>query len=181
MIRYEVRLNPRTHRINITVRRDGTVWVTKPRWVSAREVERFVKQSSQWILRAKERFADLPKTSRIESSKREYRRYKGAALVEAVRRTRHFNVHYRFRYQKLFVRNQKSRWGSCSRAGNLSFNYRILFLPPHLADYVIVHELCHLKEMNHSKAFWTLVGATIPDWATRRKELRRWGGELLLH
>lgn len=123
----------------------------------------------------------LPKTTRIETSANEYRRFKKAALGLVERRTRHFNVHYSLRYRKVFVRNQKSRWGSCSLAGNLSFNYRLIFLPPALADYVIVHELCHLREMNHSRAFWWLVAEAIPDYAACRKELRKWGHTLLIH
>lgn len=179
IVRYEVRLNSRARRINITVRRDGTVSVTKPRWVSTKDVEHFIARSAQWIARAKERLAALPKTSHIESSKKEYKKYKNAALKLIEERLQYFNTHYHLRYRKIFVRNQKSRWGSCSRIGNLSFNYRLLFLPADLADYVIVHELCHLREMNHGRAFWKSVAETIPDHDVCRKELRRLGHALL--
>ncbi len=83
------------------------------------------------------------------------------------------NVHYGFEYKKVAIRDQKRRWGSCSKSGNLNFNYRILFLPPHLADYIIVHELCHLKEFNHGKNFWTLVGQAVPVYESHKQELRR--------
>src|SRR3989339_1317391 len=72
------------------------------------------------------------------------------------------NQHYRFDYKRVSIRNQKTRWGSCSKRGNLNFNYRIVSLPIHLADYVIVHELCHLEEFNHSQNFWNLVARAIP-------------------
>lgn len=82
------------------------------------------------------------------------------------------NELYGFAYNRVAIRNQRTRWGSCSKRGNLNFNYRIASLPLHLADYVIVHELCHLGEFNHSPQFWNLVARAIPDHRERRKELR---------
>ena len=76
-------------------------------------------------------------------------------------------------WKSLAIRNTRSRWGSCSSKGGLNFNYRIIFLPPHLADYLIVHELCHLREMNHSGQFWSLVRQAIPDYIKCRAELMR--------
>ncbi len=73
---------------------------------------------------------------------------------------------------RISVRNQRSRWGSCSRSGNLNFNYRIASLRPELQDYIVVHELCHLKEFNHKEGFWALVALTVPDWQALRAELR---------
>jgi ATP-dependent DNA helicase PIF1 len=146
--------DPRAKRLTITVRRDGSVRVTKPRWVSVREAERFLARSDEWVRRARQRIAAQPKTSPIEPSAKEYKKFKTAALDLVERRIRYFNVHYGLEYSKVSVRNQKSRWGSCSHTGTLSFNYRIVFLPAHLVDYIVVHELCHLKEMNHSKRFW---------------------------
>ena len=92
------------------------------------------------------------------------------ALVHA--RIRHFNAHYGFVIHKIFIKNHKSRWGSCSEKGNINFNYKILFLPPALADYIIVHELCHLQEFNHSRTFWSLVEKTVPDHRTLRRSLQ---------
>ena len=179
-IRYDMHLNPRARRIKIIVRRDGTIVVTKPRRASVREIELFVQKNAQWIARVRERFASLPKISRIETSSKEYKRFKKSALNFVQRRLEDLNTHYHLRYAKVFVRNQKTRWGSCSRAGNLSFNYRLIFLPPHLADYLLVHELCHLGQMNHSRAFWELAAQTIPDYAMRRKELRKLERTLLI-
>lgn len=177
---YKLRENPRARRINITVRRDGTVWVTKPRRTPMREVEAFIRKCEQWILRTQEKYSTLPKTSRIETSKEGYEKYKAMARRDVACRISRLNDFYRAPISKLTVRNQKSRWGSCSHTGALSFNYRILFLPDDLADYIVAHELCHVREMNHSKRFWDLVAFTIPDHKERRKELRKLERSLLV-
>lgn len=83
-----------------------------------------------------------------------------------------FNKIYELPLNRVTIRNTKSRWGSCSKKGNLNFNYRIVFLPPALANYLVVHELCHLGEFNHSHKFWDLVAKTIPDYKKLQKELR---------
>jgi predicted metal-dependent hydrolase len=88
------------------------------------------------------------------------------------------NVRYGYRYGRVAIKEQKSRWGSCSRLGNLNFNWRLLLAPLPVLDYVVVHELCHLKEMNHSTHFWQLVARACPDYAAQRRWLRQHGHEL---
>ncbi|MFH0838148.1 MAG: SprT family zinc-dependent metalloprotease [Patescibacteria group bacterium] len=85
-------------------------------------------------------------------------------------RLQFFNEHYGLKYNRVTFRNQKTRWGSCSSAKNLNFNWRLIMAPIEIIDYVVVHELCHLKHMNHSADFWKLVAETIPN----HKELRKW-------
>jgi predicted metal-dependent hydrolase len=77
-------------------------------------------------------------------------------------------------FKHMSIRSQRTRWGSASSRGNLSFNYRIIYLPPELQDLIIAHELCHLREMNHSPAFWALVEKAVPDYKRLRRELRRY-------
>ncbi|MDP2944335.1 MAG: M48 family metallopeptidase, partial [bacterium] len=84
----------------------------------------------------------------------------------------HFNRFYNFKYRRISIRDQKTRWGSCSRTGNLNFSYRVLELTPAAADYIIIHELCHLREFNHCVRFWALVAKTVPDYVRLRRELR---------
>ncbi|MCK5061902.1 M48 family metallopeptidase, partial [Candidatus Parcubacteria bacterium] len=85
------------------------------------------------------------------------------------------NKHYNFKFNRVAIRNQKTRWGSCSAKGNLNFNYKIIYLPIKLQDYIITHELCHLQELNHSRKFWKLVAKIIPDYLSARKELKKQG------
>lgn len=84
----------------------------------------------------------------------------------------HWNQFYGFEYNRVAIRNQKTCWGSCTAKKNLNFSYKLMYLPEHLMDYIIVHELCHLKELNHGKGFWSLVGEVLPDYKLRIKELR---------
>lgn len=87
-------------------------------------------------------------------------------------RLEYFNQFYNFKYGTVRIKAQTTRWGSCSSKGNLNFNYKIALLPLHLADYVVVHELCHLGEFNHSQNFWNLVGKTISNHGELRTELK---------
>ncbi|MDO8521292.1 MAG: DUF45 domain-containing protein [bacterium] len=102
-----------------------------------------------------------------------YRKHKETARAFVHHKLKEKNTHYALSFGKVAIRNQRTRWGSCSKKGNLNFHYRIIELPEHLADYLIVHELCHLKEFSHSKKFWSLVAETIPDHKARRKALKR--------
>ncbi len=86
-------------------------------------------------------------------------------------RLTHYNRFYNYRIGRVSIKNHASRWGSCSALGNLNFNYKILHLTPEVADYVVVHELCHLGALNHSRAFWALVEQTLPHWRALRKQL----------
>ena len=88
-------------------------------------------------------------------------------------RINYFNSFYNFKINRIAIKNTSTRWGSCSSKRNLNFNYKIIYLRPALADYLIVHELCHLGEFNHSKRFKALVSKTIPDYVNINKELKR--------
>ena len=104
-------------------------------------------------------------------SKADYLKNKDEALALAVERVDFFNSVYQFSYNSVSVRNQRTCWGSCSELRNLNFNYKILYLPAILIDYIIVHELCHLEELNHSNRFWALVAHTVPNYKEAKKRL----------
>lgn len=114
----------------------------------------------------------MARRKRATTVTKHYRAHKEAARSLTLARLAHFNQHYGLHYNRVAIRNQRRCWGSCSSLKNLNFNYKILFLPPELQDYIIVHELCHLKEMNHGPNFWALVEETIPDYRARRAALR---------
>ena len=171
-----VRSSTRAKRMSIIVRGDGTVVGVKPVRTTLDRMRLFINAKKKWILKSLKKISTprrfqsgvaLPK-----HSKKEYAAYRKQAHALTVRKLEHFNKHYRFTYQKIFIKNQKTRWGSCSRRGNLNFNYKIIFLPEELQDYLIVHELCHLQEMNHGKGFWNLVGETIAGYKILRKRLK---------
>ncbi len=108
----------------------------------------------------------------LTRSKKAYSKYKEKARLLVENRISYYNKFYRFQINRIAIKNTRSRWGSCSKAGNLNFNYKIALLPQSLSDYIIVHELCHLGEFNHSKKFWKLVSVTIPHYKKLRKNFR---------
>ena len=83
-----------------------------------------------------------------------------------------YNRKYGFSYNRVAIKNQKTRWGSCSEDHNININYRVKYLPTKIAEYIVVHELCHLAELNHSKRFWNLVAKTFSDYKKIEKKLR---------
>lgn len=117
----------------------------------------------------------VAKTSRYSLGRQDYIKHREVARTLIKNRIDHLNKVYKYSYGKISIRNQKTRWGSCSNKGNLNFNYKLLFLSEISRDYVIAHELCHLKEFNHSKKFWELVSLTIPNHRAVRKELKKSG------
>lgn len=98
--------------------------------------------------------------------------YRACARIRILERLEYFNVQVREPFHQVRIKEQKSRWGSCSSKRNLNFNWRLIKAPDSVLDYVVVHELCHLKEMNHSKRFWSHVKAVMPEYETSRKWLK---------
>ena len=107
------------------------------------------------------------------ATRKHYLKHKEAARALVHERAAYFADAHGFSYKRIAIRNTRRSWGSCSEHGNLNFNYKIVFLPRALADYLIVHELCHLREFNHSPAFWAHVEAIIPDHKEKRRLLKK--------
>jgi len=172
-IEYTLKISNRARKVRLTVRCDGDFVVTTPRNVNENLIEEFIARKAQWVIDKIDYFKSRPQKVFNKGSVKEYREYKSKALVLAQERIKYFNSFYGFKFNNISIKNQKTRWGSCSRKGNLNFNYKIALIPQEFSDYIIVHEICHLKELNHSKNFWSLVVKTIPNYLEIRKRLKR--------
>jgi predicted metal-dependent hydrolase len=169
---YTHKVNPRMKVMKLAIYHDGSFVVTTPKIVNEKMVIDFISRKAEWIIQKIEYFKNNPRKVVIKHTKEEIMEYKKKAGVLARLRLEHFNSLYRYTYKNITIKNITSRWGSCSSKGNLNFNYKIVLLPQELSDYIIVHELCHLAQMNHSPLFWKLVEKSIPDYKKIRKELR---------
>jgi predicted metal-dependent hydrolase len=170
---YTLKVSKRARRMRLAVYCDGTFVVTAPSTMRENIIEQFIIHKSQWILDKLSYFKDIALKVKTPSTV-SFQEGKEGALAFVIKRIKILNKKYQFDYHSISIKNQKTRWGSCSRKGNLNFNYRIASLPPYLADYIIVHELCHLKEFNHSQKFWNLVGKTVPEYRDIQKRLQEY-------
>lgn len=109
---------------------------------------------------------------RIQRKNSSYLTHKEPARTLITERLEFFNQAGAYTYNRVAIRDQRRCWGSCSSKGNLNFSYKLLFLPPCLRDYIIVHELSHLKVLNHSADFWNILAAQMPDYVVRMQTLR---------
>jgi len=171
-VTYTIKPRKGVRGVRIAVHPDQSVVVTKSKYLSDQEVERLVGLKALWILEKIQEMKKKPQKLLAQYSVKDYEEHKQHAYVLAYNKILHFNRTYMHEVKSISIRNQKTRWGSCSGRGNLSFNYKIVFLPEELCDYIIVHELCHIQEMNHGKAFWNLVSKTIPDYKERIERIK---------
>ena len=163
--------------LGLEVRDANTVLVRIPTRVSDRELKAFVENHRSWILEKTEVMAEreekrkstpapppelLSKTDRMKIQ------------LKIGKRVRHYCEAMGVTVGYVTVKNQKTRWGSCSAKGNVNFNYQLAFLPDELLDYVVIHELAHRRHMNHSRAFWAEVEKYCPDYLERREQLKEY-------
>jgi predicted metal-dependent hydrolase len=171
-VAYVLKSGGRRRNLRITVKPGGMVAVAKPGFVSEHAVEDFLVKKSAWVIKVLDRMGR--RKNLLAGGKRaDYKRLAETARELVRQRLIFFNKKYNLKFGRVAIRDQRTRWGSCSRKGNLNFNYRITLLPPRLADYIVVHEMCHLAELNHSAKFWRLVARALPDFGDRRRELRQ--------
>jgi predicted metal-dependent hydrolase len=144
---------------------DGTVRVTLPRWGSKREALAFVHESEPWIARQRSRRLAEPKAARPDEPAlrtRAARELPPALLALAAQ--------HGIAVTRVSIRNQRSRWGACSARGAITLNWRLVLVPDFVRDYVMLHELMHRRELNHSRRFWRHVASVCP----RYREARQW-------
>jgi len=157
--------HPRARRYLIRVADDGSIRVTIPRWGSKREATAFVERERRWIEKERQR-VHATRTPPPPPGERE------RAKRELPARLREIAAAHGLRVARVSVRNQRWRWGSCSKDGHICLNWRLVLLPDWVRDYVMIHELMHLKRMDHSPKFWALVARAFPAYEDARKWLR---------
>ena len=179
-ISYEI-IRSKRKTMSLEIKADGRVVVRAPLRLSMTRIRRFVQEKEVWIAKnlekieaRREGLEEIPKLSaekkrcckkrRAECFRNEFPDYARKIGVD---------------YGKITIRQQKTRWGSCTSEGNLNFNWLLMLAPPEILDYVVVHELCHRKEMNHSAAFWREVEHILPDYRERKKWLKDNGWYLM--
>ncbi|MBL7058823.1 M48 family metallopeptidase [Patescibacteria group bacterium] len=173
LVDYEVKKNKRSKGIKISINSNGVVSVTIPYLLPEILAHKFVKEKAGWVMQKIQEVNMQEKVILPTMSRDEYGKYRLQAYELIIRKLEKYNKHYRFFYNRVCIRDQKTRWGSCSSNKNLNFNYKLLFLPDHLVDYIVVHELCHLQEMNHSRDFWCLVEQSIEKYRENKNELKK--------
>ena len=167
------RASRRAKKMRLAIYCDGKFVVTAPRGTDLNRAERFIVAKSRWIINKLDYFKSLGNTIIIKTSRADFLKYRHQAKLFVESRIQFFNKPCQFKFNKINIKNQKTRWGSCSKKGNLNFNYKIVLLPPYMADYIIAHELCHLIELNHSIRFWNFLKKLVPNCLEIRKELKR--------
>jgi predicted metal-dependent hydrolase len=168
----------RARRYIIRVQDDGSLRVTIPRWGSRREAAAFVDHERSWIARQRERLHRQRAADREEAARLPWadpdvaREARARAVGELPARLLTLARELGLVVRKVSVRNQKRRWGSCSPNGHICLNWRLVLMPDAVRDYVLIHELMHLRRMDHSPAFWKLVARACPEYRTHRAFLR---------
>ena len=201
VIPYTLVKSSRRRSISIQIGICGKMTVRTPYFVSKGMVEGFLREKQNWIYKhyteavRKATEAGLAELGNSESNANDtnfhspisakedpalVNKHKKYARKIFEARVAYFQQFTGGKYTSITIRDQKTRWGSCSGRGTLSFNWRLILAPPEILDYVVVHELCHLTHMNHSKEFWELVGSVIPDYKMKRKWLKENGHTLRL-
>ncbi len=181
-----IRSNRKT--LAIQINPDLSVTVRAPMYAPQSDIGRILREKEGWIQKHIEKIREMKekkKETQGESMESEYltneeiKKLADKALQHIPKRVSYYEKQIGVTYGKITIRNQKTRWGSCSSKGNLNFNCLLMLTPPEVIDYVIVHELCHRKEMNHSGAFWAEVEKALPDYKEQVKWLKENGGQII--
>ena len=162
--------------IAIQIKPDGQVVVRCPKRMRIEEARRFVESKADWI--EKHLAKRLPQNV-AKYTPKEIEQLREQARKLVTERVRYYAPIICVTYGQIAIRTQHTRWGSCSSKGNLNFNCLLALVPPEVLDYVVVHELCHRKELNHSDRFWNEVRQIIPNYKVQKKWLKDNGSPLI--
>lgn len=168
--------------LSIQIDSDGQIIARAPMRMPQADIERFVQEKSSWIEKHLQKRqteqAVLQEEGRF--TKEEIEKLANLAMAVIPQKVAYYARLMNVTYRRITIRNQKTRWGSCTREGNLNFNCLLMMAPPEVLDYVVVHELCHRLEMNHSARFWAQVEKVMPNYKKHRKWLKEHGGKLMI-
>ena len=165
----------RRRSLALEIKTDGQVIIRAPEGISEGVLMEFVRTRQEWILK-KWSDSETKRRNLAQVFPQEYEEdpkleaaYRRKARERIGQRTAYFAALMGVTYGRISIRSAKTRWGSCSSEGNLNFHWKLVLMPPEVLDYVVVHELAHRKEMNHSRKFWAEVKNVLPDYEKRRK------------
>ena len=161
--------------IAIQIQPDGQVLVRCPGRMCLADVEAFVDRKRQWIAK---HLAMIKQQEVPRYSPEDIARFREQMRIAVMQRVAYYAPIVGVSYNRITVRAQRTRWGSCSSKGNLNFNCLLVLVPPEVLDYIVVHELCHRKELNHSARFWKEVERVLPDYRVQEKWIRQNGRKL---
>ena len=170
--------------ISLEIKKDCRVVLRVPNRMPKRDIVRFLNEKQSWL---EENYAKMVQRNKVRMAAKAKYHLSDSKIhelaeqaVEVVpKRVAHYAARMGVTYGRITIRHQRTRWGSCSSNGNLNFNCLLMLAPPEVLDYVVVHELCHRLEMNHSPRFWAQVERVLPDYKVSRKWLREHGNELM--
>ncbi len=169
--------------VGIELTLEGEVLIRAPYSITEEEIHKIVLKKSAWIEKHRkiiEKRNQQMKEDNVHAMTREELKILGEQALKVLpERTAYYAKKMGVTYGRITIRNQKTRWGSCSSKGNLNFNCLLMKAPTAVQDYVVVHELAHRKEMNHSKAFWALVESILPDYKQWEAWLKNNGHRLM--
>ena len=171
MIEYElIRSNRKT--LTIQVKPDGSVIVRAPVRLAKYRIAKFVKDHETWIFAQQEKLEKYHENMHVITDEE---RQEGILQAKKIfpERTAYFAERMGVTYNRITIREQKTRWGSCSSAGNLNFNWKLVLMPSELLDYVVVHELTHLLERGHNVHFYGILDQVYPNWKACRERLKK--------
>lgn len=176
-----IRSNRKT--IAIQVRSDGSVILRAPKRASKEEINHVLESKKDWIIRSvdkmKKQKREYEEHPELQLTSEELHKLAQQARDYIPKRVEYYAPLVGVDYGRITIRNQRTRWGSCSSKGNLNFNCLLMLAPEEILDYIVVHELCHRKQMNHSKAFWAEVEKILPDYKNCEKWLKENGRQLM--
>jgi predicted metal-dependent hydrolase len=163
--------HPRAKRYLIRVKGDGSVRVTIPRSGSRRYAELFADEHRSWIERQRARIG-ATRDRRLEYTPEAIEELRLQAWAMLPPQLHRLAANHGLVVSRVSVRDQRSRWGSCSPSGHICLNWRLMLMPDHVREYVLIHELMHLRRLDHSRHFWRLVAHACPGYKQARQWLR---------